>query len=149
MGLATDLVSKYVVFRFLSRLEKTSFQYDVWSDVFRLSRHWNPGGPFSILQGHTWLLVTISVIALGIILYLYLAMANHGGKWGLVSLAMIAAGALGNLFDRLHFGDVRDFLDFCIINYPVFNVADVLITLGAALLIVELLRRDPSKAMGR
>jgi signal peptidase II len=64
----------------------------------------------------------------------------------LLALALVAAGAVGNLSDRLAFGCVRDFLDVYLIHYPVFNVADILITVGAGLLVVELLRRKRPEA---
>ncbi len=139
-GLSADLLSKHFVFRFLSG--QTSGTHDVWPGVFMLSRHYNTGGPFSILSGQNFLLIAFTAVALLVILYLYATMAARGRRLGLISLSMIAAGALGNLVDRLGGGQVRDFLNFHIIRYPVFNVADVLITVGAVLLIIEFLRRE-------
>jgi len=141
-GLAVDLVSKHFVFKFLSGHTES---YDVWPGVFQLSRHYNTGGPFSLFRGHNSLLLAFTVIALLIIFYLYVGSVKRGKHLGLVALALIAAGALGNLVDRLDGGQVRDFLDFYIIHYPVFNVADILITVGAGLLVIELLRGDPSR----
>ena len=140
-GLSADLLSKHFVFRFLS--VRTSGTYDVCPGVFMLSRHYNTGGPFSIFRGQNSLLIAFTAVALTVIFYLYVTTASRGRRLGLISLSMIAAGALGNVVDRLGAGQVRDFLNFYIIRYPVFNVADVLITVGAVLLIIEFLRREP------
>ena len=138
-GLAADLVSKSLVFSFLLRTQGGKFE--VWPGVFRLSLAFNTGGPFSVFMGHNWLLVGVTVVALLVILYLYVGSVTRGRLLAVIALALIAAGALGNLVDRVLYQEVRDFLDFHIINYPVFNVADVFITVGAVLLAVELLRR--------
>lgn len=137
-GVAADLLSKHIVFNGLS--DRAGGVYEVWPGVFRLSLRHNTGGPFSLLRGNNALLVVITVCALGVIVYLYLASARRGIRLAIVALALIAAGALGNLADRLSLGCVRDFLDFYLINYPVFNLADCLITVGAFLLIIELFR---------
>ena len=138
-GVAADLLSKHFVFSWLSGREGRVF--DLWPGVFRLSLHHNSGGPFSLLQGHRALLIGFAFAALCVVVYLYLGAARKGMRLSLVGLAMVAAGAIGNnLFDRLALGAVRDFLDFYLIHYPVFNVADVLICVGAGLLILEMLR---------
>jgi signal peptidase II len=139
-GLAADLVSKHCVFQFLSRHDGT---YDVWPGVFMLSRHTNTGGPFSILGGHSSMLVAVTFLALIVMGYLYLSGVRQGKTPALVGLSLITAGALGNLADRLHGGEVRDFLNFYIIHYPVFNVADILIVAGAIVYGIEVLRGEP------
>jgi len=143
-GLTADLLSKHFVFKFLS----VRGPYDVWPGVFRLRAVSNRAGPFSLLRevnGSNWLLASVTVLALVIIFYFYLRSVRGQGGFSLVALSMIAAGALGNLVDRVHGGQVRDFLDVCIINYPVFNVADILITVGAGILIVQLFRGESER----
>ncbi len=61
------------------------------------------------------------------------------GRWVPVGLALVLGGALGNLLDRARFGGVIDFIDFRV--WPVFNLADSCITLGAILLAVSFWRR--------
>jgi signal peptidase II len=138
-GLSADLISKHCVFQCLSRHDGP---YDVWPGVFRLSPHTNTGGPFSILDGHNYLLVTVIFFALIVIGYLYWIGVRQGRPLALAGLSLITAGAVGNLVDRLSGGEVRDFLDFYIISYPVFNVADILIVVGAVAYGIEVLRRD-------
>ena len=141
-GVAADVVSKNVVFRFLS--DSADRMYDVWPGVFRFSMHYNTGGPFSLFAGrhsNAWL-IAVNLVALSVVVYLYLMSVKRGSLLGVLSLAMIAAGALGNLSDRMTVGCVRDFIDVYAINYPVFNVADMFVSVGAFLLIIELLRGD-------
>ncbi len=106
--------------------------------LFFLTLAQNPGGAFGILQSKGYLvLIVTTVISLGLLGALLFADLRDGPlKLG---LAIIAGGALGNLLDRLRLGYVIDFLDFRV--WPVFNLADVAIFMGTALILVQLLRR--------
>ena len=80
---------------------------------------------------------TVSVLAaLGISLW-GLAARTGRDKWLCVALGLILGGTVGNLFDRVVFGGVRDFLYFYLIDWPVFNVADSCLVVGAGLLLVQ------------
>ncbi len=138
-GVAADVLSKHLAF---SRLAPLGGAREIWPGVFRLNLQENPGGVFSLFRNHPKALMVCGLCALGVVIYLYLGSARSGRKLALVSLGCIAAGAMGNLIDRFTIGRVRDFLDFYYSNYhyPVFNVADIFITVGAGLLIIELLR---------
>jgi signal peptidase II len=112
----------------------------VGSDVgFRLSR--NSGGAFSLFQGFTPLL---AVLAIALAVVLVRALQRTRDPLVLVALALILGGAIGNLIDRLARspgflrGEVVDFVD--VGRFPVFNVADSAITIGAVLLFVAVLR---------
>lgn len=99
---------------------------------FHLTLVHNRGAAFGILKNHLYLFVLTSVIA---IVLIFLDLYKHRHKnislYNL-SLVFILSGAIGNLIDRLYFGYVIDFLDFRI--WPVFNIADSAITVGAVLL---------------
>jgi signal peptidase II len=144
-GVGADLVSKHIVFALLSGPPER--MRELWPGVFRLELRRNLGGVWSLLRGHNTVFVVVTVLALGVIVALYLREARRGLTPTLVALSLVAGGAIGNLCDRVAFGHVRDFLSFYCINYPVFNVADILITAGAILLAVELLLRRPEPAM--
>ncbi|MBQ8003533.1 MAG: signal peptidase II [Oscillospiraceae bacterium] len=103
--------------------------------VFNLRYVENTGAAFSILQGKTLLLTVIPVVACILIIYMLLSKRIHSktGQWGLV---LILSGALGNLIDRIFRGAVVDMFDFELINFPVFNVADICVTVGAVLFFV-------------
>jgi signal peptidase II len=71
-------------------------------------------------------------------------------KWLCISLGLILAGTVGNLFDRVVFGGVRDFLYFYLIEWPVFNVADCCLVIGALMLLVQAVfakKADPAPAV--
>lgn len=119
----------------------------VIAGFFNLTYIRNPGAAFGFLssappefRGVFFSLVTL--IAVGLILY-YLIQNKVGDLWLLLPLALILAGALGNLVDRFRFGEVIDFLDIFIGKYhwPAFNIADSAISIGAFLLIVEMVRK--------
>jgi len=106
--------------------------------IFNLTLIHNRGAAFGILKNQIALLILTSVCAI-ILIYFNLKSNKHRKSW-VVSLSLILAGAIGNLIDRLFFGYVIDFLDFRI--WPVFNVADSSITIGAILLGWFILRSD-------
>lgn len=115
--------------------------------VFRLTHVLNTGAAFSLFEGSTSpatvrnLLIAFSVFAVIVVLAL---IWKFGREFTLVSfsLALILGGALGNLYDRVRFSHVVDFLEVHIIHYhwPDFNVADSAICIGACLLLIEMLR---------
>jgi signal peptidase II len=100
--------------------------------IFHLTLVYNRGGAFGILKNQTQLFIFTSIFA--IILIVLSLKKNKYKKHFLysVSLSFILGGALGNLIDRVTLGYVIDFLDLHI--WPVFNVADSAITIGAVLL---------------
>lgn len=106
--------------------------------VFQLNYVENRGAAFSFLSGQRALLVVITFVILAAVLF-FLFRGRKEPALYRVSLAMVAGGAVGNLIDRLIYGYVVDFLDFKLINYPVFNVADCFVVIGAILLCVYFL----------
>jgi signal peptidase II len=111
--------------------------------VLSLTHVQNTGSAFSLFRGAGWWLVLVSVIALAAILRYWLGLRRGGAPLGpvlLLGLALPFGGAAGNLIDRLRFGYVVDFLELPL--WPVFNVADSAITVGALLLMVHFLRKD-------
>ncbi len=115
------------------------------TSFFNLVLAYNKGAAFSFLASASgWqegFLITVAIAASVFILYL-LARHGHQRVFGL-ALAMILGGAVGNVIDRIAYGHVIDFLDFHWQgwHWPAFNAADSAIVGGAALLIVDELRR--------
>jgi signal peptidase II len=106
--------------------------------IFHLTLIHNRGAAFGILKNQAPLFIFISLFA---IILIYFNLKKSRNKENIVfniSLALILGGALGNLIDRLFLGYVIDFLDFRI--WPVFNVADSAITIGAILLGYSILK---------
>ncbi len=89
----------------------------------------NTGAAFSIFEEHTWVLTIVSLLAsIAIAVALYKGVFKH--LWGKLSLAVILAGAIGNLIDRALFSFVTDMFRTTFINFAVFNVADICVVLG-------------------
>lgn len=98
----------------------------------------NSGMAFSLLSGRTWLLIAAtSAVVLGLLCYLLMKPEEHpltrAGFW------LVIGGGLGNLFDRLAYGSVIDFLEPEFVRFAIFNVADVFVCLGAGLALVGML----------
>jgi signal peptidase II len=133
---AADQVTKAMVlgrFALGERLEVTGF--------FNMVLVYNKGAAFSFLSDapgwQTPALVVFALVAIGIVGTFIVR--SPGRRTLCTGLALILGGAIGNLIDRLRFGQVVDFLDFHAHgwHWPAFNVADSAITLGAALIILE------------
>lgn len=97
----------------------------------------NTGAAFSIFRGMQSFLVLLTSIGMALI-FVYMVSLKAEGKGLLkLSLALILAGGVGNLIDRLRLGYVIDFIDVRLIKFAIFNVADICISIGVFLLIVD------------
>ncbi len=129
-----DRISKsYVIL-----LDEKNLSSDIFTSKYlNISLTWNEGiafGLFSLNEGFFYNFLTV-LIAIIIIVILFMVLRNEGMKK--YSLLMILGGALGNLYDRIFFKAVPDFIDFHIGNYHwfIFNVSDIFISLGVIFLI--------------
>ena len=119
--------------------------------VFRITHVMNTGAAFSPMSDFAspklmhGILVGFSVFAVVVILALLLRIGRYLTSTS-IALALILGGAIGNLYDRLHYKFVVDFLEVHIVRYhwPDFNVADSCIVIGACLLILEVFRPAPT-----
>lgn len=111
--------------------------------VFHLTYTRNTGAAFSILKNQQMLLIVItSAVMLMLTLWLIRLIPQAGNGLLKLSLICVLAGGIGNLIDRVRLNYVIDLLDFRLINYPIFNVADCLIVVGTLLLGWLVLFRD-------
>lgn len=99
--------------------------------IFRLSRVENPGAAFGLLPNHQLIFLITTFIAVSLIIIYYRRLKPHERAVKL-ALGLELGGAMGNLIDRIFFGQVTDFIDFRI--WPVFNFADIAIVLGLIIL---------------
>ena len=114
----------------------------VWlvKNVFCLQYLENRGAAFGILQGHRFIFLIITVIILIIVIFVYVKAPLKRRFLPLrIILLLIASGAVGNMVDRTMQGYVVDFFYFSLINFPIFNVADIYVTIGAIFLIIYIL----------
>lgn len=101
----------------------------------------NDGAAWSLLEGKQWFFAIVSIVA--IVVLVYLMHRFTGNEWIEISLSLIFAGTIGNFIDRLRFGYVTDMFEFLPVNFPVFNIADVCLTVGVLILIIiVLLEKD-------
>lgn len=134
-----------------------NYQYGDWTPLtrfFNIVRAHNTGAAFSFLADsggwQRWLFVLIGAVAT--VLIVWQLRKHPDQKLFCLSLSSILGGAIGNVVDRLQHGYVVDFLDFYWgrSHFPAFNVADMAITLGAVLLILdEILRARRAKQAGQ
>jgi len=142
IGLVLDQASKLYIDRTMS-LYQTIPVIDGFFNIFYIR---NKGAAFSFLSHAAWRLpffITISLFASLIILVAFGKLRNDQ-KLARASLAMIFAGAVGNLIDRLRLGEVIDFLQvyWRTFYWPAFNVADSFICVGVALLAVDMVLEE-------
>src|SRR3989339_714753 len=97
----------------------------------------NTGAAFSIFSGQVQTLTIISIIATIIIIAFCVLEKNKFSLIQIICWGLLLGGTDGNLIDRLFRSSVTDFIDFTIINFPVFNFADIFIDVGAFLIIVH------------
>lgn len=125
---------------YLTLVNKTSpIDLEVIRGFFRITYTCNDGAAFSILKGKRVFFIIMTIIVVFLIVYYLLKNKVYWVEK--YSLLLIISGAVGNLIDRIMYGYVIDFLDFIIFGYdfPVFNIADSFITIGAIGLIVSIL----------
>ncbi len=106
--------------------------------VFNLTYVENSGVAFGMMRDKRIIFVTLSVVIL-VILGIYFYRAKNKNIWLRLGTVLIFSGSIGNMIERVSKGYVVDFLDFCLINFPVFNIADIAVCIGAAALVVHFL----------
>lgn len=130
----SDIATKYIVTANMT----VGATIPLWKNVFHLTYVRNTGAAFSILSGQRIFLILLPAVVVAIII-LYIILKKPQNKLLMLSFSLIISGGIGNLIDRIRLGYVVDFLDLCLINFPVFNIADIWVTLGAALFVGLLL----------
>lgn len=112
--------------------------FKIIDGIFELHYLENRGAAFGILQNQRTLFTIFTVIILAVILYIYLFRIPQEKRYGALNLIIILlfSGAVGNFIDRLSQNYVVDFFYFVLIDFPIFNVADIYVVAAAGLLIV-------------
>ncbi len=139
---ALDQLTKYAVAHYM----RVNTALSVVPGFFNLVYVRNTGGAFSLFAGAGNRLVVYALAALSFVVVVAIAYAfaktRKADTWARVAYICVAGGALGNLIDRIRFGEVTDFLDFHVgtLHWPAFNVADIAVSTGAVMLLVSLMR---------
>lgn len=139
--LVLDLVTKYLASSHLDY----ALPVNVIPGFFNLTLLHNTGAAFSFLATESgwqrWFFIALaSLVSLALIKWLQ---TLQGDRWMAIAITLILGGALGNLYDRITLGYVVDFLHFFWDDYhfPAFNIADTAISIGAAMMILDLFRK--------
>ena len=134
--IAADQFTKWLAVSFLDPYGTTQ----LIKGVLHLTYMENTGAAFGMLANSPWVFNTFSVIAI-LALSLYLFLGHATGKLYEISVALIVAGGIGNMIDRIGRGYVVDFIDFTRVYFPgIFNGADSFVCIGAGLMILALIR---------
>lgn len=132
-----DQITKYITRSSL----KESQSIVIIKDFFNITFVKNTGGAWGVFAGNLWLFILITLVSLGGMFYFFKDFDLKNNTLFSIAICLLIAGAIGNFIDRLFLKYVTDFLDFKIFGYdfPVFNVADICITLGVATLLIKLI----------
>jgi len=143
VSLILDQLTKYWVVQNFKLAETLP----LWPGVFHFTFVTNTGAAFSLFQGGAWLRWLSLAVSIGLI-----ALASFGpalSTFEQLGYGFILGGAVGNGIDRFATGYVVDFLDFRLINFAVFNLADVFINVGIVCLLIASLRPTPPASNSR
>ncbi len=110
----------------------------LWKGVFELRYLENRGAAFGMFQGRHLFLIIFTIVILVLIAYLYFKRipAERRFFWLNLACVLFFAGAIGNFIDRICYNYVVDFFYFCLIDFPIFNVADIYVTVAAFVVIL-------------
>ena len=114
--------------------------YVLIDGVLELNYLENKGAAFGMLQDKRTLFIFMTVIMLTVVFYVLIKLPDEKKfvSWQ-IFLCLICAGGIGNMIDRVRFDYVVDFIYFVLIDFPVFNLADILITIGTVLFFIVIL----------
>lgn len=138
---AIDLLTKHY---FQTYFENGGEEFNVINGVVGVTYVKNTGGAFGMLSSNTIVLVIFTVIFLCVFGIIDAYTRTFNG-WYFVGFTLIVGGALGNFIDRIFLSYVRDFIQFKFIDFPVFNFADICLTVGVICYLVYLLFYEMSK----
>ncbi len=131
-GVALDQLTKYLAVTYIQGNTITIIE-----GVFQLRYLENTGAAFGILNNQQWFFLIITFLTLFFVFFVYIKMPKTKHFVPLrICLVVLVAGAIGNMIDRIRFGYVVDFLYFQLIDFPIFNVADIFATLSTITLII-------------
>ena len=135
LGIAIDQFTKYLT---VKHIEKDKEEIVVIKGFFSFWHTTNDGAAWGILDDARWVFMSISTVAIvGMLIYLYLGFSQN--RLYEISLSIIISGGIANMIDRIFLGYVVDMLKFTFIDFPIFNVADSFVCIGAGLLILALI----------
>lgn len=132
LGFILDRISKiYAINNFIDN------PYD--GSILNFTYLENRGAAFGILQNNRLFFIMLTMTVVGYLIYYFIKHYKTNTSLLNIAITFIITGAVGNFYDRLIKTYVVDFIEFSFINFPVFNVADIFVTVGSILIIIYLL----------
>ncbi|MGN0278340.1 MAG: signal peptidase II [Lachnospiraceae bacterium] len=119
---------------------KDKAAFNIINGVLELNYLENKGAAFGMLQNQKVFFIFVAIVILSVIAYVLFKTPDKSKYIILhILLSLIAAGAIGNMIDRIRYDYVVDFIYFVLINFPIFNVADIYVSVSTVILIILLL----------
>ncbi len=132
----TDQMTKHLA---VVRL-KNQATYNLINGILEFNYLENRGAAFGILQNQKYFFVFVALIFIGVIVFVLIKVPTQKKYYSLnILLVMIAAGAVGNMIDRVRYDYVVDFIYLVCIQFPIFNVADIYVTTATVILVFQIL----------
>lgn len=132
-----------IIFIILDQVSKAYLAQDIMliEGIIKFSEVHNTGGAFGIFNTNTITIIILNIIVLALMIRFVIIKKDYMGKMVYFPLLLIIAGGISNLIDRIFRGYVVDFIDLTqIINFPVFNFADIILVCGWVLLIIGVVK---------
>ncbi|MGN0352166.1 MAG: signal peptidase II [Roseburia sp.] len=130
-----DQVTKYLAIVHL----KGNAAIPIWKGVFELQYLENQGAAFGILQGKKMILILFTTVLLVALLYLFFTFpAGKRYYWVHIICVLYISGAIGNFIDRVRYNYVVDFFYFKLINFPIFNIADIYVVAASIMMLISI-----------
>lgn len=132
----TDQLTKHLA---VVRL-KNQAAYNLINGILEFNYLENRGAAFGVLQNQKYFFVFVALIFIGVIAFVLIKVPAQKKYYSLnILLVMIAAGAVGNMIDRVRYDYVVDFIYLVCIQFPIFNVADIYVTTATVILVFQIL----------
>ena len=122
--------------------------FPLWEGVLHFTYVENTGAAFGSFKEHRWVFMVISTVAI-VALFAYYFLGGSHDRLTTTALAFITGGGIGNMIDRILLGYVVDFIDFTLIDFAVFNVADSFVCVGVGLMFLALILAERREAAAK
>ena len=119
---------------------KNQAAYNLINGILEFNYLENRGAAFGVLHNQKYFFVFVALIFIGVIVFVLIKVPTQKKYYSLnILLVMIAAGAVGNMIDRVRYDYVVDFIYLVCIQFPIFNVADIYVTTATVILVFQIL----------
>lgn len=119
---------------------KNQAAYNLINGILEFNYLENRGAAFGVLQNQKYFFVFVALIFIGVIVFVLIKVPTQKKYYSLnILLVMIAAGAVGNMIDRVRYDYVVDFIYLICIQFPIFNMADIYVTTATVILVFQIL----------